>query len=412
MKLKCTPEDFQVDERTEYPIGPEGSFAVYRLSKRGLTTPDAIDALARRWKLDRQKISYGGLKDRHALTSQYLTIFRGPRRELIQTNMSLKYLGQGIRPYKPTDISENAFSLVMRDMSEEETARAGRAAGHARADGIPNYFDDQRFGSVSSSGEFIGRAWIEENYERCLWLALAEPHPADRSGEKKEKQILRDLWGQWPECKAKLGRSHRRSIVTFLADRPGDFRGAWGCVRADLRGLYLSAFQSDLWNRIVTNIFRRVCRDEQLETIALKSGDIVFPAGLDGDQRAELARMFVPLPSTRIRVDPGPLEKDITDTLAAMGLTLDQIKVKHHRDSFFSKGERALLVRPADLTYSEGADELYPGRRRFSLSFRLPRGSYATILVKRLTLVEDDSLAEAEDDSGPRDGGEDGEAET
>jgi len=398
MKLKCTPEDFQVDERTEFPIGDEGSFAVYRLTKRGLTTPDAIDALARRWKLDRQKISYGGLKDRHALTSQFLTVFRGPRRELMQTNMSLKYLGQAIRPYKPTDIAGNAFSLVMRDMTEAETARATRAAEHARADGVPNYFDDQRFGSVSAGGEFIGRAWIEENYERCLWLALAEPHAADRSGEKKEKQILRDLWGNWPECKAKLGRSHRRSIITFLADRPGDFRGAWGCVRADLRSLYLSAFQSDLWNRIVTNIFRRVCRVDQLETISLKSGDIVFPAGLDDDQRSELSRLSVPLPSTRIRLDPGPLASDITDTLAGMGLSLDQIKVKHHRDSFFSKGERALLVRPADLSFSEGADELYPGRRRFSLSFHLPRGSYATMLVKRLTLLENALEGESEED--------------
>lgn len=397
MKLKCTPEDFQVDERTDFPLAPEGSFAVYRMTKRGLTTPDAIDAVARRWKLDRQKISYGGLKDRHALTSQFLTIFRGPRRELIQTNLSLKYLGQATRPYKPTDISGNRFGLVLRDMSEDELARALRAIERVARDGIPNYFDDQRFGSVSAEGEFIGRAWITEDYERCLWLALAEPHPFDRSGEKKEKQTLRDHWGKWSECKAALSKSHRRSIITFLADRPGDFRGAWGCVRADMRSLYLSAFQSDLWNKIAARIFRRVCRPEQVEEVSLSTGTILFPVDLDAAQRTELQAASVPLPSARIHADPGPFGPDIIEALAEAGLTLEQIKSKHHRDSFFSKGERRLLIAPEEMSWNAGTDELYAGRHKLSLSFGLPRGSYATIVVKQLTRAEPEDAADTDE---------------
>lgn len=384
MKLKCTPEDFQVDELTDFPIGQEGNFAVYRMSKRGLTTPDAIDAIARRWKLDRQRISYGGLKDRHALTSQFLTIFRGPKRELIQTNLSLRYLGQAIRPYKPIDITENQFGLVMRDMSDAELATATAALQNVAADGLPNYFDDQRFGSVSQDGEFIGRAWIEENYERCVWLALAEPHPLDRSGEKKQKQILRDHWGQWPECKALLEKSHRRSIITFLADRPGDFRGAWGCVRADLRSLYLSAFQSDLWNQVLNRLIRRRCPAEQIAEVRLVTGPLAFPR-LTDEQRQEFREMLIPLPSGRTRLDGHPQADEIRDVLMDMGLTLEQIKVKHHRDSFFSKGERKAFIEFQGMTHSSGDDELYAGRRKLSLSFRLPRGSYATILVKRIT---------------------------
>lgn len=387
MKLKCTPEDFQVDEQTEYPIGGEGDFAIYRMTKRGLTTPDAIDALARRWKLDRQRIGYGGLKDRHALTSQFLSVFRGPRRELMQTNLSLKYLGQGVRPFQPTDISENRFGMVLRDMTSAELTAAQQAVREVTADGLPNYYDDQRFGSVSGTGEFIGRAWIEENYERCLWLALAEPHAADRSGEKKEKQILRDNWGQWPECKARLEKSHRRSIVTFLADRPGDFRGAWGCVRADLRSLYLSAFQSDLWNRILDRIIRQRCRPEQIVDVPLVTGPHPFPIALDEEQRTWLQRSTIPLPSARTRLDGEPLAEEVREALAHMGLTLEKIKVKHHRDSFFSKGERRGFINFREMTSSSGEDELYPGKQKLLLSFRLPRGAYATILVKRITDV-------------------------
>jgi tRNA pseudouridine13 synthase len=52
---------------------------------------------------------------------------------------------------------------------------------------------------------------------------------------------------------------------------------------------------------------------------------------------------------------------------------------------FFSKGERAGCVRPANLAHTADADELNAGKRKLILTFDLPRGSYATMLVKRVT---------------------------
>src|SRR6185369_14992501 len=82
MKLKQQPEDFRVEELTDAAGGGAGPFALYRLDKTGWTTPDALDAVRRRWQLDRRRVSYGGLKDRHAATSQHVTVFRGPKRNL------------------------------------------------------------------------------------------------------------------------------------------------------------------------------------------------------------------------------------------------------------------------------------------------------------------------------------------
>jgi tRNA pseudouridine13 synthase len=61
------------------------------------------------------------------------------------------------------------------------------------------------------------------------------------------------------------------------------------------------------------------------------------------------------------------------------------MKLKGFRKLFFSKGERAALCLPADLKDEAGEDELQPGLRKLVLSFELPRGSYATLLVKRIT---------------------------
>ena len=89
MKLKQRPEDFRVEELTDAVAGETGEFAFYRLDKTGWTTPDALAAIRRRWQIDFRRLSYGGLKDRHAVTSQFLTIFRGPERNLVaRTNRS------------------------------------------------------------------------------------------------------------------------------------------------------------------------------------------------------------------------------------------------------------------------------------------------------------------------------------
>src|SRR5262249_56401938 len=69
-KLKQQPEDFQVEELTDVAAGAAGAFALYRLEKRGWTTPGALAAVRRRWRIEPRRLSSGGLKDRDALTAQ------------------------------------------------------------------------------------------------------------------------------------------------------------------------------------------------------------------------------------------------------------------------------------------------------------------------------------------------------
>ena len=82
MKLKQQPEDFHVEELTDVVPSSVGAFSLYRLEKQGWTTPDAVAVVCRRWHIDRRRVSFGGLKDRHAGTVQHLSIFRGPERNL------------------------------------------------------------------------------------------------------------------------------------------------------------------------------------------------------------------------------------------------------------------------------------------------------------------------------------------
>ncbi len=392
VKLRRLPEDFQVDEQTDFELSG-GPFAVYRLTKRSIGTPEAVASIVERWKLPRRRISYGGLKDRHAITSQHLTIQHGPKKPLRQSSFELSYLGQAGRPFQPSDITANQFRIVMRHMSSAAAESAEQAGAEVSNNGLPNYFDDQRFGSLAKSGEWIARAWCLGDWERALWLALADPHRDDRSGEKEQKRILRKSWGRWVECKQALSRSHRRSIVTYMADREAvgkllDFRGAFGRISVDLRGLYLSAYQSAIWNRVLNRLVEQQIGPTQRVAVPLLSGRSAFFRALPSDA-SDLNELDLPLPSARLKLPEGPLLDLIQSVVAEEGLELRQLRVKYPRDSFFSKATRRAVVQADGLVAEVDDDELYPKSRKLHLSFQLPRGSYATVLVKRLSLVSD-----------------------
>jgi tRNA pseudouridine13 synthase len=385
-KFRQQPDDFEVEGLTDVQAGQEGAFALYRLEKHGWTTPDALAAVRRRWHIAPQRLSYGGLKDRHAHTVQYLTIRHGPRRNLQHNDVAVTYLGQTAAAYQSHDIRANRFRIVLRDLRPADADQVLAALAEVRADGVPNYFDDQRFGSVVSGGEFIGRLLVRGRFENALRQALAAPYEFDRGPQKREKEILQRHWGDWNACKDKLGRGHARSLVDYLVHHPGDFRGAVARLRPELRGLYLSAYQSHLWNRMLALWLRQSCRPEQLFLVGLRLGEVPMVRGLDEAQRHALETLSLPLPSARLRLNSDdPRSAVVEAVLAEEGLGLRELQVKGIRELFFSRGERAALCRPEGLTGLATDDELHPGRRAMTLRFELPRGSYATLIVKRLT---------------------------
>jgi tRNA pseudouridine13 synthase len=348
-------------------------------------TLEAIEAICRRWNLAGRRVSYGGLKDRHAVTVQYLTIIDGPDRALHETSFDLEPLGRLAQPYGPGQFRGNRFVVMLRDLDEHASSRAVAALAALPRDGLPNYFDDQRFGSVGFGGGFIAQAWLAGDHERALRLAIAEPNPSDRPGTKAEKAILRETWGRWPEAKTRLGRSHARSLVTYLADHPTDFRGAFARLRRELRSLYFSAFQSHLWNLMLGRWIERTTRPEQRVAIDFRVASLPIHRGLDPDQATALADCRIPLPASRTPLPAGPLRDVALAVLEPLGLAWEDLRVKHLKDVFFSKGTRPALFFAGDLSHAVGPDEIHPGRRKLRLSFELPRGAYATLVVKRVT---------------------------
>jgi tRNA pseudouridine13 synthase len=396
MKLKSLPEDFRVEEISRIKLG-NGPFAFYRLDKCGLGTPEAIQAILHKWQISRKDISYGGMKDRHADTTQYLTIFRGPKSGLMDKSFELEYLGQCARAYQAQDIIANRFCIYLRKIPTEKRQSLSDRCQWIQSNGVANYFDDQRFGSIGHCGELIGVPWCLGDYQRALYLAMAEPNSHDRPREKEQKQLLRDYWGDWIKCKAMLDRSHRRSVVTYLCDHPADFKRALALVRQDLRGIYVAAFQSWVWNRWLSKLIEEHSKPFEREMIDSRCGPLAIPTAncniIIG--RTPVQALELPLPSARQHEWPPETLPILEQLLEPLKMDVRQMRLKYPRDTFFSRGLRPAWLVPNEMSFGWGEDSLNNGYDCLRLVFELPRGAYATMVVKYL--FKDISIEEEEE---------------
>ncbi len=143
------PEDFRVEEVPLYPASGEGEHLFLFVEKRDLTTRELLRRLAERLDLGERELGHAGLKDRHAITRQWISL---PRRA---AEGGLEQLGDenwrilDARPHgnklKPGHLAGNRFELFLAGEAEADFMEARIA--ELRAGGLPNYFGHQRFGA-------------------------------------------------------------------------------------------------------------------------------------------------------------------------------------------------------------------------------------------------------------------------
>jgi len=403
MKIRYRHEDFQVEEipSTPPPAAHRGGFALYRMLKRGKTTPDAMGILERAWHIRPGALSFGGLKDRHAVTLQYLTIQGGRPGVLRQDGLEVEYLGQLPFPFTAAHIGGNRFRLVLRDIPATQRETLDRALEEVRATGLANYFDDQRFGSVHSLEEgFIGLHLVKGRFEEALKLALAGTYQHDPAEAKREKELLVSHWGDWQFLLDNLPRGHARSLVAFLRDHPTRFRAALERLRPELKGLYLAAWQSWVWNQALAHWLESSLPAEDLIRLPGRLAQWPAPLRVSPGFLDQWRNKSIELPCRRAHLPPDHPDRALFDqVLAPEGLKLDDLRVPGTRELFFSRGRRPAHLPVAELKAEWRDDEHHPGQLAAAVSFRLPKSSYATMLVKRLQAAVGDTGQTA--DNGP-----------
>lgn len=147
--FRATPEDFFVNEQLGFELAGSGEHLCLHIEKRGQNTVWIAAQLAEAAGIKQMDVGYCGLKDRHAVTRQWFSLYLG-QRELAWQRLSLEgcvvlEATRHDRKLRPGMHAGNAFVIRLRNVEGNRTALGQRWAMIA-AGGVPNYFGEQRFG--------------------------------------------------------------------------------------------------------------------------------------------------------------------------------------------------------------------------------------------------------------------------
>jgi tRNA pseudouridine13 synthase len=318
--LKTEPADFRVEEIPAYTPEGEGGFHYLWVEKEDVAGPKLAKEIARRLGIDNGSVGIAGMKDRRAITRQWVSVpatdgldlgaIDGPvgdagRITLIDASRHTNKLRTG-------HLKGNRFTIRLRERDTAKDDDTIERLTHFERHGFANTFGPQRFGNGNSL-----RVGLD---------ALA-------GRRVRDKRQLR------------LGVSAIQSWIfnTWLADR----------MAADL---ITTALEGDLLRKRESGgIFW--CDEPSVDTPRIESGELVLTGPISG------------LKARRARGDAGVLEDQ---ALQAAGIELEAFRAVKR----LAPGTRRnALAFPTDCSSTREDDGLI-------LCFTLPSGCYATILLE------------------------------
>jgi tRNA pseudouridine13 synthase len=402
MTIKKVPEDFEVEEvlraGVEVPLGhPPGPFSLFRLPKRGLTTPEAVGQVARRLSVRPGQIGTAGLKDKHALTTQFFSVetrllsaASGPE-TLTGSGWTSRRVGTCTHPLDGSVIEANLFRIRIRKLTPLASAGMDQALGRLTgSDGIVrmvNYFGDQRFGSARHGQGFLAKDLIRGDFQAAFRLAIAQEARKDRRSEKEFKRAVMARWGAWGDLASAFPRRPEGKAFGVLAKRPKDFRSAFATLPYFLQRMSLFAYQSHLWNATVRTLVLCAIPPENRWEVPSPFGPLIFPAARAWPPAWET--LEVPLLGRKTLLKE-PWGGAVEETLKAEGLSMKDLRVPGLRRPFFAEHPRPARIEVRGVELGEAQPEERKGAAKgnpsFSrkVAFTLPGGAYATVFLHAL----------------------------
>jgi len=149
-KIRSVPEDFMVKENLAFEPSGMGEHAFLQIEKTGENTDYVARQLARFANVRQRDVSYAGLKDRHAVTTQWFSVWLPGKADPDWTqfetdSMKVLHTVRHARKLKRGVLSGNSFKLVIRDWQGDKDKIIRQLEG-IKANGIANYYGLQRFG--------------------------------------------------------------------------------------------------------------------------------------------------------------------------------------------------------------------------------------------------------------------------
>lgn len=399
-KIKSTPEDFVVVEDSILPLEkPGGTLVAALVRTRNWETNRLVRSLARSLRISRRRISFAGTKDKRAVTTQLME-FEAPLEKV--KNLRLKDV-EVLRAYSTDhridlgDLVGNHFRVVIRNIPlgpGEIQGRLQAVLAELKAlGGFPNYFGVQRFGVVRPITHLVGHSMVKGDFAAAVRIYVAHPLPGEGEEAVAARTHMEESWDSaWGLRHYPPELTFEKAMLNHLVNRPEDYIGAFKVLPQNLQLMFIHAYQSYLFNRILS---RRIAKGLPLAEPV--EGDIVLPLEkhrvpdrdrpipVDSSNREHLASLsrqgkaFVT--GLVVGADPrfalGPMGEIERAILAAEAIEPREFIIPRMPNLSTKGTRREVLLQVPDLRYELGEGTA-------TLDFSLPRGAYATSLLREI----------------------------
>jgi len=416
-RLRFKLEDFVVEEVT--PEGEvlqrgvnwgiregEGDYCIFIVERCGTyDTFEMIRKMARALRVSRKRFSYAGVKDKRAIVVQRVSAWRVDP----ETIMSLRTRGIVVRgawcsaeEVKLGDLWGNFFRVNVREIRlpvSRTEERITRVIEELRAEGgMPNFYGHQRFGITRPVTHMVGLKLLKGEFREAAMEFLSRIYPEESEEAKEARRYLAETM----DFKGALKRFpnhlvYERAMLNHLMKLPNDFVGAFRKLPRGLILMFVHAAQSYIFNlilserkkfdlplnRVNAGDFAVTLRNGLPESVILvDEGNVDRVNYLIEWGRAALALPIVGYDTT---LPSGSLQEEIVRrVLSELEIRLDSFKVKSMPELAARGNFRQALVNPPTLKLLRVSKDREVGGVMASLYFSLPKGSYATCLMREI----------------------------
>jgi tRNA pseudouridine13 synthase len=280
----------------------------------------------------------------------------------------------------------NAFQITIRDLRDTTALETNLA--EVKKTGFPNFFDDQRFRSYDPERGFFAERILKRHWNGALQVFLTSAGSEDSRSERQRKAVLFKNWKDWPLLLTLAAGPLEAEIFGWLDRHPRRPAPALQRIPDEEVSIRYASYQSHLWNELLRRLIQ--LKIGNTEEVPGREGGYFFWKDLSPGSLGYFSSLEVPTAAAKMRFSDELTRSVFGAILSEKGLTLGAFRTKALHRVYFRSFQRKALIIPEDVeVFGAGTDELHPGKRRWKVGFTLPRGSYGTMLVKRLVLKPD-----------------------